>query len=284
MQNFVPQYLEAAMDAFQRNQSAVRDAFSGNMLRRPGQAQHGDVRGARRRPSPRKRKARTTKPSDQRSRRACAPSSPRSRPKSTSWAADAACDFALLRRSRCSLPHRSLTAQTAIRRRSWHRDASRRQLVLFGAAGRERSEFHRREFRSRSSRSTARARRGSVSISKPATAAAPFLSVWTSDMTRNVPATFNPATATVSAATDAYDPLLDALAFSRGRIAVSVSGGSRRWWCRRGPKLRGSSRIAAPELPIAKRKRIAEYSHHYKSCVRANKNSSSSRLQRSERR
>ena len=32
MQNFVPQYLEAAMDAFQRNQSAVRDAFGGNVL------------------------------------------------------------------------------------------------------------------------------------------------------------------------------------------------------------------------------------------------------------
>ena len=32
MQNFVPQYLEAAMDSFQRNQSAVRDAFGGNVL------------------------------------------------------------------------------------------------------------------------------------------------------------------------------------------------------------------------------------------------------------
>jgi polyhydroxyalkanoate synthesis repressor PhaR len=32
MQNFVPSYLEAAMDAFQRNQSAVRDTFSGNMF------------------------------------------------------------------------------------------------------------------------------------------------------------------------------------------------------------------------------------------------------------
>ena len=32
MQNFVPQYLEAAMDAFQRNQSAVKDAFSGNVF------------------------------------------------------------------------------------------------------------------------------------------------------------------------------------------------------------------------------------------------------------
>jgi len=32
MQNFVPQYLEAAMDSFQRNQSAVRDALGGNVL------------------------------------------------------------------------------------------------------------------------------------------------------------------------------------------------------------------------------------------------------------
>ncbi|HET7606304.1 MAG TPA: polyhydroxyalkanoate synthesis repressor PhaR [Sphingomicrobium sp.] len=32
MQNFVPSYLEAAMDAFQRNQSAVKDAFGTNMF------------------------------------------------------------------------------------------------------------------------------------------------------------------------------------------------------------------------------------------------------------
>ena len=32
MQTFVPSYLEAAMDAFQRNQSTVRDAFGGNVL------------------------------------------------------------------------------------------------------------------------------------------------------------------------------------------------------------------------------------------------------------
>ena len=32
MQNFVPSYLEAAMDAFQRNQSAVKDALGGNMF------------------------------------------------------------------------------------------------------------------------------------------------------------------------------------------------------------------------------------------------------------
>jgi len=32
MQTFVPQYLEAAMEAFQRNQSAARDAFGGGVL------------------------------------------------------------------------------------------------------------------------------------------------------------------------------------------------------------------------------------------------------------
>ena len=32
MQTFVPQYLEAAMDAFQRNQSAMRDAFGGGTV------------------------------------------------------------------------------------------------------------------------------------------------------------------------------------------------------------------------------------------------------------
>ena len=32
MQNFVPSYLEAAMEAFQRNQGAMKDAFGGNMF------------------------------------------------------------------------------------------------------------------------------------------------------------------------------------------------------------------------------------------------------------
>jgi polyhydroxyalkanoate synthesis regulator protein len=32
MQGMVPEYLEAAMDAFQRNQSVMRDAFGGNVL------------------------------------------------------------------------------------------------------------------------------------------------------------------------------------------------------------------------------------------------------------
>ena len=52
MQNFVPQYLEAAMDAFQRNQSAVKRRVRRQRVRRPCQAQHGDVRGCQPRPSP----------------------------------------------------------------------------------------------------------------------------------------------------------------------------------------------------------------------------------------
>ncbi|MFL6742615.1 MAG: hypothetical protein ACJ8E3_01460 [Sphingomicrobium sp.] len=63
-----------------------------------------------------------------------------------------------------------------------------------------------------------------VAIAKPANAAAPFLSVWTDTAVRNVPASFNPQTAHLTAELATYDPLLDALAFSRGRIGVTVTG------------------------------------------------------------
>src|SRR5438309_8153616 len=63
-----------------------------------------------------------------------------------------------------------------------------------------------------------------ITISKPATGAAPFLNVWTSAQTRSLPASFNPATSRISAVVSAYDPLLDAIAFSRGRFGVGVSG------------------------------------------------------------
>ena len=63
-----------------------------------------------------------------------------------------------------------------------------------------------------------------VTIAKPSTAAAPFLTVWTSSQARNLPASYNPATYRLSATVTAYDPLLDAIAFSRGRFAVSVTG------------------------------------------------------------
>ena len=62
-----------------------------------------------------------------------------------------------------------------------------------------------------------------ISIARPATGAAPYLMVWSSAERRNVPAGFNPATGLLSADLGAYDKLFDALAFSRGRIAVGAS-------------------------------------------------------------
>jgi len=63
-----------------------------------------------------------------------------------------------------------------------------------------------------------------VAIAKPATGAAPFLAIWTDSSVRSVPASFNPQTARLTADLPAYDALLDALAFSRGRIGVTVTG------------------------------------------------------------
>jgi hypothetical protein len=63
-----------------------------------------------------------------------------------------------------------------------------------------------------------------VSIAKPATAAAPFLGIWTSSQSRNLPASFNPVTGKLSADLPAFDSLLDAVATSRGRIGAVVSG------------------------------------------------------------
>jgi hypothetical protein len=63
-----------------------------------------------------------------------------------------------------------------------------------------------------------------VSIAKPATAAAPFLGIWTSSQSRNLAASFNPATGRLTADLPAFDSLLDAVATSRGRIGASVTG------------------------------------------------------------
>ena len=63
-----------------------------------------------------------------------------------------------------------------------------------------------------------------VTLSKPATGAAPFISVWTTTQTRNLPSSYDPATRRLSATVPAFDPFLDAIAFSRGRVEFSVSG------------------------------------------------------------
>ena len=63
-----------------------------------------------------------------------------------------------------------------------------------------------------------------VAILKPAGAASPSLWIWTSSQSKSVPATFDSAAGRVSSEFGAYDPLLDAIAASRGRIGVSTSG------------------------------------------------------------
>lgn len=61
-----------------------------------------------------------------------------------------------------------------------------------------------------------------VTIWRPASAAAPFLNVWTSTQSRQLPASYNPATGRISADVAAFDTLLDGIAFSRGRFGVAV--------------------------------------------------------------
>jgi hypothetical protein len=62
-----------------------------------------------------------------------------------------------------------------------------------------------------------------VAIWRPASAAAPFLNVWTSTQSRQLAASFNPLTNRITADLAAYDSLLDAMVFSRGRFGVAVS-------------------------------------------------------------
>ena len=61
-----------------------------------------------------------------------------------------------------------------------------------------------------------------VTIAKAATAAAPFLNVWTSSLTKNLASSFNPSTGRLSIELANYDPLLDAIVSSRGRVGFTV--------------------------------------------------------------
>ena len=61
-----------------------------------------------------------------------------------------------------------------------------------------------------------------VAISRPATAAAPSVSVWTSSLERSIASSFNPATGRLTIDLGNYDPLLDAIVSSRGRIGFTV--------------------------------------------------------------
>ena len=63
-----------------------------------------------------------------------------------------------------------------------------------------------------------------VTLSRISAAPASSLSIWTSSALRNLPSRFDQASGRVIAQVGAVDPLLDAIALSRGRIAVSMPG------------------------------------------------------------
>ena len=63
-----------------------------------------------------------------------------------------------------------------------------------------------------------------VVLSKPASAASPTLGVWSSTASKSWPATYDAATARLSAQIANWDPVLDAIAYSRGRFAVAAAG------------------------------------------------------------
>jgi hypothetical protein len=61
-----------------------------------------------------------------------------------------------------------------------------------------------------------------VSISRPAGAPAPVMNVWTSSASRSVVSSFDPATRRLTIVFGNTDPLLDAIANSRGRLGFAI--------------------------------------------------------------
>ena len=63
-----------------------------------------------------------------------------------------------------------------------------------------------------------------VALLKPASSASPSMWVWTSSQKKSLSATYDASTAQVSVQLAPYEPLLDAIASSRGRVGFSTSG------------------------------------------------------------
>jgi hypothetical protein len=61
-----------------------------------------------------------------------------------------------------------------------------------------------------------------ITVSRPAAAAAQSINIWTSTTSQSLPASYDAATGRVSFSKWAFDPLFDAMAFSRGRIGVAL--------------------------------------------------------------
>lgn len=63
-----------------------------------------------------------------------------------------------------------------------------------------------------------------VTLSRISAAPAASMSFWTSSVTRNLASRFDQTSGRVIAQLGAADPLLDSIAFSRGRFAISMPG------------------------------------------------------------
>lgn len=63
-----------------------------------------------------------------------------------------------------------------------------------------------------------------VTLSRISAAPAASISIWTSSASRNLTSRFDQPSGRVISQLGAYDPLLDAIIFSRGRVAVSMPG------------------------------------------------------------
>jgi len=63
-----------------------------------------------------------------------------------------------------------------------------------------------------------------VTISRTSAVPAASIFVWTSSASRSLPARFEPNAMRVTAELAAFDGLLDAIAFSRGRVGVTMAG------------------------------------------------------------
>ena len=95
------------------------------------------------------------------------------------------------------------------------------QAVAGGSAARFMDSSGSTRFALECSKAT---RQVTISRSSAVAPAAPGLFVWTTDASRSLGARFDPTAMRVSVQLAARDPLLDAIAFSRGRVAVTMSG------------------------------------------------------------
>ena len=214
MQTFVPSYLEAAMEAFQRNQSAAKDAFGGNVFADLAKRNMAMLEDAAQVFTGKKT---DTEVGAQRRRsiegRACGtPGQSRSPEPLKAMRFEDCCG------ARAGAPS-SLVAQTAIPdlgtalplAGDWTYAAmaggSQATLPTLGQSAAV-GTVHAHD--APSDHRQARDCRGA------------FPDVWTSSLTRSVPASFNPATKRLTIDLGAYDPLLDAIASSRGRVGFAV--------------------------------------------------------------